>query len=382
MARAHSDTAQSNVPDVGFSSLSLAARLAERMYAELISARLPPGSLFGSEEALRVRYRVGTGALREAIRLLELRECGRMRRGRGGGFVIELPTQHLVAQALAGYLCLRGATLQHLLRAHGALAAAAIEVAANARNPPDTTRHLAEGLLVHSRLLTHLCARSGSVVIRTLADVLEALFDFVPSSISLRELPSAELPCDALCEQRILSALQKGRREDAYQHLSLHERHITQALTGKAAPLALWYGMSERIKVHETRAGQVARNIIIEIVNGRLAAGVRLGATGDLCKRYSVSKAIGGQVVRLLEMMDVIRCERGRGRGVFVKEPSSERPVNVVCQHLHTRKIRASEADEVSRSIRRTSYFEADPRNPILALMLECLQAYSNDTAR
>lgn len=381
MARAHSHTAHTNVPDVGFGPLSRAARLAERMYAELISARLPPGSLFGSEVALRVRYRVGAGALREAIRLLELRECGRMRRGRGGGFVIELPTQHLVAQALAGYLCLRGATLQHLLRAHGALAAAAIEVAANARNPPDTP-HLAEGLLEHSRLLTHLCARSGSVVIRTLADVLEALFDFVPSSISLRELPSAELPCDARCEQRILSALQTGRREDAYQHLSLHERHITQALTEKAAPLALWYGMSERIKVHETRAGQVARNIIIEIVNGRLAAGVRLGATGDLCKRYSVSKAIGGQVVRLLEMMDVIRCQRGRGRGVFVKEPSSERPVTVVGQHLHTRKIRASEADEVSRSIRRTSYFEADPRNPILALMLECLQAYSNDTAR
>ena len=76
---------------------------------------------------MRLRYGVGVGAWREAARILELREIGRMRRGPGGGFVVTLPTVRLVAQALAAYLCLAGTTPEHLLEAYRAVGQVALK---------------------------------------------------------------------------------------------------------------------------------------------------------------------------------------------------------------------------------------------------------------
>ena len=79
---------------------------------------------------------------------------------------------------------------------------------------------------------------------------------------------------------------------------------------------------ARQINVTHKRAGQIARNVVIDIIRKRLPPGARLGAEADLCRRYRVSKSVGRQVIGLLEEIDVAHCERGRGRGVYVHAPS------------------------------------------------------------
>lgn len=352
---------------------SQAARLAERIYCDVVACGLQSGSRFGSEHALRIRYKAGTGVLREAIRILELQECGRMRPGRGGGFIVGHPTRHLVGQALAGYLCLRGATLQDLVRAHGAVAAAAIELA---QVDPDHTGDEVRASQDAERLLTRIARRGGNVIACMMAEVLEALFDHLPPQINQTQAGSASSSCDALCERKILTALDRGQKDQALRYLAHHEGHLAGASPAKLEPLSHWYRMTERIQVFEKRAGQVARNIIIEIVHGGIAPGTRLGTAAELRKRLAVSKSVSSQALRLLETIDVVRCRRGRGCGIYVNRPTSERPIRIISNYLCSQDIGVEQTRQIIDVLRRTSSFEAHPSNPVLALMLECLDSY------
>jgi DNA-binding FadR family transcriptional regulator len=146
-----------------------------------------------------------------------------------------------------------------------------------------------------------------------MAEVLEALFDHLPPQINQTQAGSSHSSCDALCERKILTALDRGRKDQAWRYLAHHEGHLGGASPTKLEPLSHWYRMTERIQVFEKRAGQVARNILIEIVNGGIAPGTRLGTTAELRKRLAVSKSVSSQALRLLETIDVVRCRRGRG---------------------------------------------------------------------
>jgi DNA-binding FadR family transcriptional regulator len=334
---------------------------------------LQSGSRFASEQALRVRYKVGTGVLREAIRVLELQECGRMRPGRGGGFIVGHPTRHLVGQALAGYLCLRGATLQDLVRAHGAVAAVAIELA---QVDPDHTGDEVRAGQDSERLLTRIARRGGNVIACMMAEVLEALFDHLPQQIIQKQAGSVGSSCDALCERKFLTARNRGRKDQALRYLAHHEGHLGGTSSAKLEPLAHWYRMTERIQVFEKRAGQVARNMLIEIVHGGIAPGTRLGTAAELRKRLAVSKSVSSQALRLLETIDVVRCRRGRGCGIYVNKPTSERPIMIISNYLCSHNIGVEQTRQIIDGLRRTSSFEAHPSNPVLALILECLESY------
>ena len=78
-------------PPVIYRYAKLARRAAEQIIADIIELGWPVGHILGSEAELLDRYAVSRAVLREAVRLMEHQHVARMRRGRGGGLVIDEP---------------------------------------------------------------------------------------------------------------------------------------------------------------------------------------------------------------------------------------------------------------------------------------------------
>ena len=323
-----------------------AVLLAHQIQADILTAGLLPSSLFASEQEMRTRYGVGTGALREAIRILELREAGRMRRGPGGGFVVMLPTERLVAQALTAYLCVSGTTARHVLEARHVVATVATKLASGSATK---TRRYAPGHigavdserrgLLPTWRSPLLADQSGNIVLRLLAECVDRLADLVPARQGSAQIAGAS-PDD------------------------------TAPLTPTVAP-------SRRIEVAHKRAGQIARNIITGLIRDRLEPGVRLGSEADVCKRYRISKSTARQIIVLLEETGLVRCRRGRRGGVFVQAPSGQVPRTLICSFLRGHGVTRHEAREVALLLATARLPEHGPCNPFLDLVLDSLRMHS-----
>jgi DNA-binding FadR family transcriptional regulator len=62
--------------------------LADEIEQQIREACLLPGSVFASEQELQSRSKAGRSVVRHAVRLLEQRGVASMRRGVGGGLIV------------------------------------------------------------------------------------------------------------------------------------------------------------------------------------------------------------------------------------------------------------------------------------------------------
>lgn len=103
--------------------------LAARIEQEIIDLGWPVGRVLGSEAELLDRYEVSRAVFREAVRLLEHQMVARMRRGPGGGLVVEAPDGSSVTNAVALYLEYSRVQPSHLLETRIALEMKCVELA-------------------------------------------------------------------------------------------------------------------------------------------------------------------------------------------------------------------------------------------------------------
>lgn len=82
----------------------LAERLSAAVRADIVAAGWRVGSVLGTEVQLLERYGVSRSVLREAIRLLEHHSVARMRRGPGGGLVVDAPEAGTSIDTIALFL--------------------------------------------------------------------------------------------------------------------------------------------------------------------------------------------------------------------------------------------------------------------------------------
>lgn len=177
---------------------------------------------------------------------------------------------------------------------------------------------------------------------------------------------------------------------------------------------------AQRITVGARRAGQIARNIVALLAQAPPEPGSRFGSERDLIHRFAISKSIARQVVRLLEDLNVARCQRGSGQGIFMTAPSAHRPAETMGLYLlthaatpemswelaqglrvesvrlaatHTAVVRESVCREAIALLQQLANgnrphelenlflidraVEASAANPLLTLILEGLKAYS-----
>jgi DNA-binding FadR family transcriptional regulator len=107
-----------------------AEAVARNIARGILSDRLQPGELVGTESELIEREGVSRALLREAVRLLEHHQIARMRRGPGGGLFVMSPSAHAVTEITAIYLARRGMTLADLAELRTGVEVAITDLAA------------------------------------------------------------------------------------------------------------------------------------------------------------------------------------------------------------------------------------------------------------
>ncbi len=85
-----------------------AAQLVSRIEAHLAASGWESGSVLGPETALADQFHASPNLVRQALRILESRGLGHMRRGLGGGLVLQTPGEQSVVASFRLYLAAHG----------------------------------------------------------------------------------------------------------------------------------------------------------------------------------------------------------------------------------------------------------------------------------
>lgn len=111
-------TALQDATEIRISNNNKAAfALARRFESDILEAPPSPDPVFGSEEGLARQYATSRRTVRQALRILEARSLGRMRRGAGGGLLLHIPDIKEVAAMMAIHLMAVGASAGDVLDA-------------------------------------------------------------------------------------------------------------------------------------------------------------------------------------------------------------------------------------------------------------------------
>ncbi|RFU19538.1 FadR/GntR family transcriptional regulator [Geodermatophilus marinus] len=164
----------------------VAEALAQEIVHEIVSRKLPPGTLLSSEAQMLEDYGVGRGSLREALRILEVHGLITMKPGRNGGpMVIEVGTRDYGRMSTL-FFHLGGMTFQQLIEARLVLEPMMARLAAERRGQelvgaladPDRTRVEDDATYYDATTDFHrgVASMSGNPVLNLLSVSLEDIF--------------------------------------------------------------------------------------------------------------------------------------------------------------------------------------------------------------
>ncbi|SFP50201.1 transcriptional regulator, GntR family [Geodermatophilus dictyosporus] len=164
----------------------MAEALAQEIVHEIVSRKLPPGTLLSSEAQMLEDYGVGRGSLREALRILEVHGLITMKPGRNGGpMVIEVGTRDYGRMSTL-FFHLGGMTFGQLIEARLVLEPMMARLAAERRGQeladkvadPDTTAVEDDSVYYAATTDFHrgVASMSGNPVLNLVSVSLEDVF--------------------------------------------------------------------------------------------------------------------------------------------------------------------------------------------------------------
>ncbi len=310
----------------------LAEVVAARIEADIIERGWPTGVVIGSEPELLHRYDVSRGVLREAIRLIEHKQIGRMRRGPSGGLVVTEPDVRPVTDAVAVYVRFAEITLDELFEARKIVEAVATEQAAARLTEADR-----EGLRTHAggettdgrsdphALHRHIGALTANPAIELFSDVLTKLTALYVGSLEVSASSRKRWNSESdLAHAAIVDALISGDAGLASHRMEVHLDALGDLLRKRRASQTVLSAMLGRNGGASKMADELARTIFRDVAERGWPTGEVLGSEADLIATYDVSRAVLREAVRLLEYHQIARMRRGPGGGLVVTEPGVE----------------------------------------------------------
>lgn len=334
----------------------LASVVADRMVADITAAGWPAGQVFGSEADLLERYGVSRAVFREAVRLLEHQQVGRMRRGPGGGLVVTEPSVDAVIDAVAVYLLFIEADLAEVFEARLALERAAAELATERVDEAMLVRlreHAAierDGTAGSHRDLHNLVAEaSGNPALAFFVDLLNRVtLLYAPGAGSLS---SEARQAGADAHQRIIESIVGGNVGQAGGRMRRHLEAEVDFIR-RRRPRRPRLDEVFAVAAGGTKMGEaVARQLFGEITAAGWPVGQPLGSEPELMERLDVSRAVLREAVRVLEHHQIARMRRGPGGGLFVAEPGVEASTDAVAIYLGRREIELPHVIELRRIV-------------------------------
>lgn len=314
------------MPGLPTRGTKLSVATADRIVADIASADWPEGTVLGSEAELQRRYQVSRAVLRQSIRLLELQQVARMRRGPGGGLVIGAPTLESVADALSVYLFYVKAHPDDVLEAQVVVESAAAALAPERMTESDLIRmriqvagelheHAADGRNLHRMV----AAATGNAALEFLVDLMDSVASpYVDSTEPDDQLVS---PSSAAEHAAIAAAIIAGDGGLAATQMREHLRTMAALCRAGAGPTRR-VGLP-RIGLSKKLPEVTARAIIRDIAAAGWPAGKLLSSEAGLMSTYGVSRAVLREAVQILEHLGVAAMRRGPGGGLYVREPGA-----------------------------------------------------------
>jgi DNA-binding FadR family transcriptional regulator len=336
-------------------------KLADEIEREVASSGMSPGSILASERDLRVAHEAGRSVLRQAVRILEDRGVVKMRRGQGGGLVVQRPGPESAARTLA---ILIESELVSVADLHDLLKASDNQVFGRAltRLSLDDCREL-RALAMHLDSLPS-DAFGKAFGHRTLLDAmrraipdaglalaqwtcLECGIDLTPARPhALGERTRSEFwtlslqGLEAMIAHDIARLFEIRLRQYRIMDDSLREWPIDR----QEDPIVPPRGDYAAFSSPKSRADLLTREILRDARTFGWKEGTRLGGAEDLMERYGVSLLVLRQAVRVLEESGAVRMQRGRNGGLFVARPSREIAVGRAVRHLRAAPLAAEDA--------------------------------------
>jgi DNA-binding FadR family transcriptional regulator len=319
--------------------------VAEQIVSDVIEMGWPVGSLLGSEAELLNRYGISRAVLREAVRLLEHQHVARMRRGPGGGLVVDEPDIHTVIDTVILHLLRVDATLAEVIDTRLVLEELVAELAAQRATEADiapirqTLATEAAGEWVHDRLLhSALASLTANPVLDLFVDILTHVgdfFDLTGVTLSPRLRKKAEQAHEQIA-QAVLSKNPGLARARMRRHLLAEADLISRyAATVQRLPAAA----ALRGDAGDKRGEGVARAIFASVLEARQAPGAFIGSEASLMAEYSASRAVLREAVRILNHHQIATMRRGPGGGLYVAAPDSSPVTDIVAIYLRRRGV-------------------------------------------
>jgi DNA-binding FadR family transcriptional regulator len=333
-------------PRIDSRKAKLAGRAAEQIIADVIELGWPVGQVLGSESELLERYGVSRAVLREAVRLVEHQHVARMRRGTGGGLVIDEPDIEAVIGPAIIYLLRVDATLDEIFDTRILLEELAAEIASQRAGEADiaTIRSALEqeahGDPRHHRLLhTQVAALAANPMLELFVDLFSRVSNFYfadPEAVPVEVAHEVHRAHDAIAKA-VLSNNPGLARQRMRRHLSAEADFIraqpeTVQRLDPAVALAGTVG--------DKRGEALARQLFTEVINSGAQPGTFIGSETTLMDKHHASRAVVREAIRILEYHQVALTRRGPGGGLFVAEPDSSALADVIAIYLRRHGLR------------------------------------------
>lgn len=320
----------------------LAEVIASKIEQDIIARGWPIGEVLGSEPDLLERYDVSRGVLREAIRLVEHKQIGRMRRGPSGGLVITAPDAGPVIDAVAVYVRYAQVTLDELFEVRKVVEVAATEGAAANLTEADleALRDHATGTPGHDgadphALHRHIGALTGNPAIELFSNVLTRLTALYVGSLTVSRSSSARWNADSdAAHNAIVDALIGGNAGLAGHRMQLHLEALGEFLRQRRASQTVVSALLGRTGAQSKMAEDLTRSIFRDVAERGWPTGEVLGSEAALIERYDVSRAVLREAVRLLEYHQIAHMRRGPGGGLVVTEPGADAIADAMTLYL------------------------------------------------
>ena len=345
--------AQTITPPVDSRRAKVAGRAAERIIADIIESGWPVGEILGSEAELIERYGISRAVFREAVRLVEHQHVARMRRGPGGGLVVEEPGVDAVISAVVLYLLRVDATLDEVFDTRLVLEEIVAETASERIDDDDATAIRAT-LAAEAdasggdqrRLHSQLARATGNPVLDLFVETLNRVARFYyadPDASSTPEF-SSSLKAHKHIAEAVLNRNPRLARTRMRRHL-LAEAQFLRDQAGTAQTLAPSVALVGPID--SKRAEAIARAIFADMLAARLGPGAFVGSEAALMDTHGASRSILREAIRILEYHHIALMRRGPHGGLFVAPPSAAAITEIVANYLRRRGVTHLQVAEV-----------------------------------
>lgn len=286
----------------------LGLEVALKIESEFLSAGWPAGLMFGLQAEIQRRYNIGRWAMREAIRILEMRGSADMRRGRGGGLVIARPTLNNVLKPCALYLLSQNVTRAHLRETARVLAEIAAGLLLQRFHDEEALAvELSATFAETGDLLGALVKMAGNPTLSLLASILEAF-----------AAPSPEI--DSTFDPRRLAAISESVLAGEMATVADLVCGPAPGQAGGDLDLLRWIKPTASLNACRYST-QLAFKMLGEIMGRPQSQPAFLGSEWDIASQYSFSLESVRQASRILEHMGVVECRLGRNGGLFTRKP-------------------------------------------------------------